>query len=318
MTAPAQDSAAASTYTVTEPGIYNLPAKVYHSDPVRGGSLSSTGARKLLSPSCPAKFKHWRDIGEEPNRTFDFGHAAHQRVLGAGPPLTVIDAADYKSKPARDARDAAYAAGEVPVLPHELETVDAMAAVIRNHAYAGPLFDPARGRAEQTLVAQDPETGVMCRALLDMLHNGLSRRGVFLIPDYKTGKSAAPEDLPRVMHQHGYHQQLDWYIDLVRWTGAAGDAPIAGLLVVQEKDPPYLISIAQPDPNALGVARTRNRYAREVYRWCVENDRWPGYGWPDRENRVISLSLPPWVEWQHKDAVERGDFYLTEENDDHF
>lgn len=42
-----------TTWTITEPGVYDLPAEVYHADPVEGGSLSSTGARKLLPPSCP-------------------------------------------------------------------------------------------------------------------------------------------------------------------------------------------------------------------------------------------------------------------------
>jgi len=37
---------------ITEPGVYALPADVYHADPVAGGSLSSSGAKKLLA--CPA------------------------------------------------------------------------------------------------------------------------------------------------------------------------------------------------------------------------------------------------------------------------
>jgi hypothetical protein len=45
---------------ITKPGIYpGVPDEVYHADPVEGGSLSSTGARKILD--CPAKFKWERD-----------------------------------------------------------------------------------------------------------------------------------------------------------------------------------------------------------------------------------------------------------------
>lgn len=297
--------------TISEPGVYEIPVEAYHRDPVVGGSLSSTGARKLWPPSVPAKFQWWRDHGDPPRTAWDEGHAAHRLVLGTGPELVEVEATDWKTKAAQRERDAARAEGKVPLLTHQLATAEAMAAAVRAHPTAGPLFDPARGRAEQTLVAQDPETGVMCRALLDFLHDGPSgRRAVFLLPDYKSGKSAAPEDLPKVMHSFGYHGQLDWYIDLVRWTGAAGDAPIAGLLVVQEKDPPYLISIAQPDPTALGVARTLNRYARELYRRCAAAGEWPGY-----PAKVHSLRLPPWVEWRHKDAVDRGDFHFDDDTD---
>ena len=38
-----------------EPGIYDkIPDEIYHGD---RNSLSSTGARKLLAPSCPAKVR---------------------------------------------------------------------------------------------------------------------------------------------------------------------------------------------------------------------------------------------------------------------
>src|SRR5690606_30614366 len=73
------------TPTEVEPGVYdNVPSEVYHSDPVPGGSLSSTGARKLAT-ECPAAFKHWLDNPEPSKKEFDFGTAAHKVVLGDGP-----------------------------------------------------------------------------------------------------------------------------------------------------------------------------------------------------------------------------------------
>jgi hypothetical protein len=292
---------------ITEPGVYDLPVDDYHADPVEGGSLSSTGARKLLPPSAPAKFKWWRDHGDPPTRAFDLGHAAHHKVLGTGPDVMVIDADTYNTKAARAERDAAHAAGQVPLLAHEADVVEDMADALRKHPKAGPLFDPSRGRAEQTLVARDPETGVWCRALFDTLHNGPSGAGgVFLIPDYKTSKSAAPDDLSRALQNYLYHQQLEWYAFLARLLGVAGDAPIAAVLVVQEKTPPYLVVVAQVDVVALTIARDRNRKARHLYQWCTERDEWPGYS-----DTVINLALPRWAEYQHHDAVDRGDYRLA-------
>ncbi len=37
---------------ITVAGVYDIPADVYHADPVEGGSLSSTGARTLASSAA--------------------------------------------------------------------------------------------------------------------------------------------------------------------------------------------------------------------------------------------------------------------------
>ena len=42
---------------VDEPGVYDgLDEAAYHADPVPGGSLSASGAKLLLPPSCPALY----------------------------------------------------------------------------------------------------------------------------------------------------------------------------------------------------------------------------------------------------------------------
>src|SRR5215469_11135399 len=112
---------------ITEPGIYEIDEATYHGDPVPGGSLSSSGARKLLPPSCPAKFAWERENPPEPTKALDLGTAAHSLVLGIGKPLAWIDAEDWRTKAAKEWRDAARAEGSVPLLLHEFNQVDAMA-----------------------------------------------------------------------------------------------------------------------------------------------------------------------------------------------
>lgn len=73
---------AAEPLAVTEPGVYDdMPEHVYLADPVPGGSLSFSGAKALLPPSCPALYRHQRDHGRPPKPAFDFGHAVHSMVL---------------------------------------------------------------------------------------------------------------------------------------------------------------------------------------------------------------------------------------------
>lgn len=277
-----------TTTTITEPGVYEIDVEGYHDDPVAGGSLSSTGARRLLAPSCPAKFRYEQDHRHEIapiNRTFNLGHAAHKLVLNDGPELVRIDAANYQTKAARQARDEALAADLVPLLPGEWDQVHAMAAALRAHPVAA-LFDPDHGKAEQTLVWRDEGTGVMCRARLDWLQPGV-------VIDYKSALSGDLEALGRASDQHGYAQQADFYLDGVRSLGLA-DEHTPFVFIAQEKEPPYLITPFQLDPTALSIGRRRNTAARQVYRYCTETDYWPGHV-HDPED-IAWVSLPPWVE----------------------
>lgn len=289
---------ATMTQEITAPGVYDLTAEAYHADPVPGGSLSSSGARRLLPPGCPALYRYERDHPPAPKRTFDLGHAAHRKVLGAGPPIVVINAADYRTKSAQEKRDAAHAAGAVPLLEAEHEQVEAMAAALREHPEAGPLLRSDRGQPEQSLFWVDRPTGVWRRARPDWLPSGWPGPRLIL-PEYKSCRSADPEAIQRAIAEYGYHQQADWYLDAVRALGLA-DERAAFVLICQEKTPPYLITVVEPDQTALAVGRLLNRDALRLYRECVDSGRWPGYA-----DDVLRVSLPPWVEnrYQREDLM---------------
>jgi hypothetical protein len=98
--------------TDIKPGLYDgLDEAEYHG---HKGSVSVSGAKKLLPPSCPAIFKHERDQGQQQRDVFDFGKAAHKEALGVGPELVVVDADNWMTKAAKEAKAAAYADGSVP------------------------------------------------------------------------------------------------------------------------------------------------------------------------------------------------------------
>lgn len=273
--------------SITEPGCYDLPEKAYHSDPVPGGSLSSSGARRILPPSCPAIFRHEQLNGRPEKRQFDFGHAAHAEVLGSGAPLVVVDAEDWRTKAARDQRDAAYAAGHVPILATEHEQVLGMAEALRAHPIASALFNPERGKAEQSLFWWDPRFDVCRRARLDWLP--FASDGRMILGDYKSTVCAEPAAVAKSVANYGYHQQAGWYIDLVKALGLAED--VAFVFVMQEKTAPYLVTVAELDHTALRIGRHLNDRALEVYAECAATDTWPGYtGRPQ-----TTLYAPAWM-----------------------
>lgn len=276
---------------VTQPGIYDIPEDSYHRDPVPAGSLSSSGARRLLD-STPAKFRYEQLNGGRPNkREFDFGHAAHREVLGVGADLVIVDAKDWRTKAAKEQRDAAYDDGQTPILAREFEQVVAMAEQIRAHPIASALFDPDKGDPERSAFWQDHRTGIWCRARFDWLPHPSDGR--VIVGDYKTSTTADPQAFSKTAANFGYHIQAAWYLDGLRALGYADDP--AFVFVIQEKDPPYLVSVAELDHKALKLGALKCQQARGIYRDCVELDDWPGYH-PD----VHLVSLPAWFHNQQE------------------
>lgn len=298
---------------IDQPGVYDLPPEVYHGDPVAGGSLTATGARKLLPPSCPAKYKAWVDGDNKHSAALDLGGAAHATLLGVGDPIVRVDAANWRTKAARAERDEAYAAGAVPLLAADHELVEAMARALRKHPVAGTLIRPDTGKAEQTLVWQDGVAGVWRRALLDWLSDPTPRPNGqpgtrLIISDYKTTHSADPEHLAKALYDFGYYQQADWYIAGAEALNLADE--IRFLMICQEKEPPYLVTVAEPDYLSLQRGRMRNRKALDLYRQCRNTGIWPAYA-----DDVIPLSLPTWADRQLDAAFDRGDYDTREDRE---
>lgn len=108
---------------ITKPGLYDLPADFYHSDPVPEWSLSQSGATKLLRPSCPALYLHDRLHGSKPTKAMSRGTLAHSLVLGTGPmPVLIPDemlSADggIRSAEAKAFRDETEVRGDIVVKP---------------------------------------------------------------------------------------------------------------------------------------------------------------------------------------------------------
>lgn len=278
--------------TVTEPGVYEMSNDTYHADPVPGGSLSCSGAKKLLPPSCPALFKHEQEHGRPDKKEFDLGTAAHMLALGAGTELVVIPGERWDTKEAKTKVAQARLAGKVPLKERDMDVVLAMAEKLKEHPLALALFD--NGRPEQSLFWVDDESGIWRRARLDWLPTEL--HGRMIIPDYKTARSAEPEQFAKSAADYGYHQQHPWYTDAVEALGLAEDP--AFLFVVQEKTAPYLVTICQLHAEDVRIGRMLNRRAITTYARCVEQGRWPGYS-----DDVEPIALPGWYRNRFTDSL---------------
>lgn len=268
-----------------EPGVYDMPEDIYHADPVPGGSLSASGAKKILS--SPARFWFDRLHPPKPTAAMELGTAAHKLTLGVGAQIVMVNAEDWRSAEARAERDQARAEGKVPLLRADYGRAATMAAAVRSHPLAAALF--TQGAAERSLFWQDREFGIWCRARLDWLPDSPLPYGYrMIIADLKTCVSASRDAIAKQVANFSYHIQAAFYVDAVRALGLDDDP--AFLLVFVESAPPHLINIAQLDDDAMNVGRDLGREAMERYRDCSQTGEWPGYS-----AEIELISLPPWT-----------------------
>ncbi|MEU1088889.1 PD-(D/E)XK nuclease-like domain-containing protein [Streptomyces sp. NPDC005892] len=271
---------------VAPPAIVDgMSADDYHAD---RGSISSTGLRKLLNPGCPAQFKYDRDHPQPHKKEFDLGHAAHLLVLGEGPELAVIDYPDWRKKDAQIERDNAYAEGKVPLLTKDHDMVQEMAAEIRQHPLAGPLFTPGSGVAERSIFWTDPATGVRCRIRPDYLKQ---LPGLTLCVDYKTIKAADPDTVSKAIRDHGYHQQDALYTDGI-WA-ALDPQDVRFVFVFQSKVAPYLITVRELADHDRNIGRAKNERALRTYADCTATGVWPD--WTGPVANIPTISMPTWA-----------------------
>ena len=284
---------------IEKPGIFQLSRAEYDADPAPAPSLNQSLAKVLLERSPRhAWLQHPRlnpKFEREKQQKFDLGTAAHDVLFNAGRNIKIVPFDDYKKDAAKAARDAALAAGLMPVKLPEMETVDAMVKAampqIAQHRDMVGVF-PGNGEAEQALVWQEGET--WCRAAIDWLPP--REVGIFL--DYKTtGISANPEQWARQAYELGYDVQDVFYR---RGLEAVTGRPWECRFIVQETDPPYALSVCAISPGGLALGHAKVTEALRIWRWCMERNFWPGYAretahiepapwqmgrWTDRETR---------------------------------
>jgi len=284
---------------VTAPGIYDLPASVYHADPCPEPSLSCSIAKRLcLASPAHVRQEHPRlnpDAEQEECEAFDLGTAAHALFLEGKGGVAIIDAKDWRTTAAKEARETARRAGLTPILTKQWDHVQAMVAAIRQqldqHDDGAAIF-AGGGEPERTLIWQEP-SGTWCRARLDWLR---PHRSTWAIDDYKTtGGSASPDVWIRSMFAAGTDIQAAWYLrGLYVLTGYVGQFRF----VVQELDPPYVLSVISLGPAALMLAEKKCLYALDHWERARQTNDWIGY-----PRQTCYAELPAWHEaaWLEKE-----------------
>jgi hypothetical protein len=270
--------------------IADFAAADYHADRTGGApSLSSSIANLLINRSPlhawtahPRLNPNWEPQVDD---KFDIGTVVHALLLQGLNVMEVLSFPDFKSNAAKEARDAARANGRVPLLTKHAKHVEEMVNAVAPQLEQFDV-DPiplTGGKPEQTMVWQDTQTGVWCRARLDWLHDDLSA-----IDDLKTTtRSAHPESFAKNLYSYGCDVQAAFYL---RGCAALHMYPTWRWLVV-ETTPPYGLSVVEPSPAVLELADAKVAAALKTWAECLERDVWPGY-----PTKVATAELPAWEE----------------------
>lgn len=275
--------------------LLDLTAEEYHADPCETPSISASVAHKIITTSPWHAWHDHRRLNPDYTPTadtkFDVGTIAHAILLEGKDIVQAVDAPDWRTNAAKEERDAARAAGKVPLLTSQVDEVEAMVDAARSQLCA---YDPepfTAGKPEQAIVWE--EDGVHCRALLDWLTDDR-----LCIQDMKTtSRSADPHVFARSICGLGYDLKAAWYIRAVEsLTGTPPDF----LWVALETTPPYALSVVRPSSALLTIGRKKCQYALNLWRRCLQEDRWPGY-----PSEVVTAELMPWDEekWLAKEVA---------------
>jgi hypothetical protein len=251
---------------ITQPGlVFDMDDETYHSDPVPGGSLSSSLARRLTE-HVPAKAIATHR-NRKPTASMNLGKAAHLHALGAGPELIVWQH-DGRTKAGKEERaahaDDIAAERVIAVKEDERDQVLGMAAALRANHEVAAMLDA--GTPEVSVFWQ--EQGAWCRGRFDLLGD--------VGDDYKTCDDASARGFERAMSQYGYHQQADFYLRGLRAIGhPAGDQPMR--FICQEKTYPYLVQVHTCDELAMEIAAALNDRAIGIFAEANATGEWAGY-----------------------------------------
>ena len=283
---------------ITKPGlVYDMPDELYHSDPVEGGSLSSSLARQLTN-HVPAK-AYALHRNRKPTAAMNIGKAAHLHALGAGPELIVwqYDGRTTLGKVERAQHAPAIALEKViAVTEVERDQVLGMAAALRADPEVAAILDAGTPEVsifwQEKVFSDDREHLRMpwCRGRFDLLGD--------VGDDYKTTNDASAAGFEHAMATYGYHQQADFYGRGLRAIGhPAGDRPLR--FICQEKQPPYLVQVHTCDDLAMEIAAALNDRAIDIFAEAVASGEWAGYP----SLHAAPTSLPSSYFYRHAEII---------------
>ena len=274
-------------------------------------SISVSGLKKLKV--SPMHYKEAEEI--EPTDAMTFGSAYHCFVLepdkfdkeyyvfddsaicgaliakGAKSPRATND---YKTW---EKQEMSFSDGKVLLDKEDFEKIKAMKYRLFSHPYAKML-----------LTNGEPEVGIG-----GVLQTSVGEINIKFKPDYlkpkrrvivdlKTCADASIDGFTRAAADMDYHIQAAFYSDMIElMTGDKMQQTF--IFIAQEKKKPFAFNLFECSPQFIGQGRYEYEMLLQLYKYCIDNDKWPGYQcFCSNKYGLVELSLP-------KYAIRPLDYY---------
>ena len=274
-------------------GVHIISLADYINDPAPEPSLNASIATTLLTATpAHARIAHPKlspQQEREESSRLDLGTIAHGLLLeGDSSRVVVINADDWRTKAAKDERDAAREAGRVPILTKDFDIVQEMVLEAQYTIAASEVAaDFTAANPEQTLIWQEKGIWLRCRP-------DKATQDWRIVFDYKTCAGTAHPAVwaKSAMVRFGYDIQCAMNLRGVKALNLAKKTTF--IFLVQETEPPYALSIVSLDPSWLKLADDKLRVAMSIWKGCLRKNEWPGY-----PSRVAYVEAPAYAqgEW---------------------
>lgn len=257
------------------------------------------------------------DDGEPAESTEDRDHGSlyHNLLLGGGKDFEIIDADSFRTKVAKEKRDAALAAGKVPVIEAKWQGMRRIADHVRvglteagisladNEREVVALWEGENelagvyGTALDAHLPGDPgaplksrkdgEAPIRCKAMLDLveLPQRLERA---VITDLKIVKYINTNAFVRSMDRFGLDIQSSMYVEALETIRPDLAGRVKFQFALVEKKAPYDVAIIEADKMLLAIGNMKLRVARARWARCLATGQWPGVG-------RAEVHFPPYI-----------------------
>ena len=248
----------------------------YHGHPAFSASLAKLIVQRSPLHAWTASRSLNPDFAEEYKDEYDLGTVCHSLVLeGDESKLVVVEAADWRTKIAKEAREAAREAGKTAILARKMPQVRAAVkschAAIENSELKG-LFKGAV--IEKPIMWQEGE--IACRCKPDLLNADRT-----IVLDLKTTTNAEPNAFIRQITSLSYDVQADFYL--------RGTKAKHFIFLAVETEPPYATSLVALGPQMLEIAARKVDFALSIWDACTRSGKWSGYS-----NQIHYAEPNPW------------------------
>lgn len=271
--------------------ILNVTPTEYLADPCGRPSLSASIAHTLVTRSpAHAWCQHPRlgNIAQDSTAATDDGSIIHRLLLGDGQEIEVVDAENFRTKAAREVRDAAIARGAVPVIKEKyVGLLDVAMELSHNLAQFGLGID-----GDSEVAIEFESDGVLCRSMLDHVFWDAA-----MVLDIKKIVSADPSTCSRHAYTYGYDIQHAAYSEAFTALKPELAGRLDFIFVFVELEPPYAVVPCRPDGVLVELGKRRWARAKEIWKRCLAKGEWPSYC-----DDITTLYAPGWAISQEEET----------------